>query len=104
MLVECTGDVWTLKLLLMSCRVLSRGVGTVMLYYIMDLARENNKKLRAEFLDTGRNRLMYITYKFAGFREIASLGNGVSVLEHPLTGAVQYPSHIKLRIDLHPAQ
>jgi hypothetical protein len=35
-LVEKTPECWTLKLLLMSCRVMSRGVGTIMMNYIME--------------------------------------------------------------------
>ncbi|MGB8190528.1 MAG: HAD-IIIC family phosphatase [Chitinophagaceae bacterium] len=99
MLVECTGNVWTLKLLLMSCRVMSRGVGTVMLYYIINLAKENGKKMHAEFLSTDRNRVMYVTYKFAGFKEISSLENGGSLLEHSLTDFYQYPEYIKVKTD-----
>ena len=39
-LVEKTSpEVWTLKLLLMSCRVMSRGVGTIMMSHIMQLRR-----------------------------------------------------------------
>jgi FkbH-like protein len=101
MLIECAGDVWTLKLLLMSCRVMTRGVGTVMLYYVMNLAQVSNKRLLAEFFDTGRNRLMNVTYKFAGFKEIDSLANGGSLLEHPLIDAYEYPAYINVRIDLH---
>ena len=42
--VELGPQSWTIKLLLMSCRVISRGVGTVMLTHIMKLAkrRESN--------------------------------------------------------------
>jgi FkbH-like protein len=99
MLIECAEDVWTLKLLLMSCRVMARGVGTIMLYFITNFAKENNKKLHAEFLPTDRNRLMYVTYKFAGFREVSSLENGGILLEHAFTDSHQYPNHIKVKID-----
>lgn len=37
-LVEKTQDVWHLRMLLMSCRVMSRGVGMVLLNHIMRLA------------------------------------------------------------------
>ena len=69
-LIECQENLWTVKLLLMSCRVISRGVGTVMLNYIIKLAQENNVRLRAEFLSNNRNRMMYVSYKFAGFKEV----------------------------------
>ncbi|MFD3483685.1 HAD-IIIC family phosphatase [Streptomyces sp. NPDC058665] len=62
---------WHLKLLLMSCRTMSRGVGTILLGHVMALAREAGAEaLRADFVETGRNRMMRITYAFAGFSEI----------------------------------
>lgn len=63
-------DIWNIRLLLMSCRVMSKGVGTVMLNYIMEAARRENVRLCADFIHTDRNRMMYITYKFGGFQEI----------------------------------
>lgn len=98
-MVACNGTIWTLKLLLMSCRVMSRGVGRVLLNYIMNLARENGCRLQAEFLPTDRNRLMYTTYKFAGFTEVGALENGVILLEHPLTSFSKYPEYIKVTIE-----
>lgn len=97
-MVECVDDAWTLKLLLMSCRVMSRGVGTVLLHYIINLAKEQKKTLLAEFLPTDRNRLMNITYKFAGFTETGKLENGGSLLTHPLTDFYEYPGYIKMKI------
>ena len=67
-LIERLTDLWTIKLLLMSCRVMSRGVGTIMLTHIMQLAKINNVCLQAEFVPNGRNRMMEITYRFAGLR------------------------------------
>lgn len=69
-LVQKSESIWTLRLLLMSCRVVSRGVGTVLLNHVMRLAREAGVRLQAEFVPTGRNRLMYLTYKMAGFRDV----------------------------------
>lgn len=60
---------WNIKLLLMSCRVMSKGVGSVMLNYIMKAALSEGVALSADFIPTNHNRIMYITYKFAGFRE-----------------------------------
>jgi FkbH-like protein len=97
-MVACEGNVWTLKLLLMSCRVMSRGVGGVLLNYIMNLAKENGNTLQAEFLPTDRNRLMYVTYKFAGFSEIGKLENGGVLLAQPLTDFITYPEYIKVTI------
>lgn len=96
-MVECRPEVWTLKLLLMSCRVMSRGVGSIMLGHIMNLAKANNVRLQAEFVPTERNRMMDITYRFAGFREVERQGNLV-VFEHDLNNIQPYPEYVKLEI------
>ncbi|MDR2713808.1 MAG: HAD-IIIC family phosphatase [Clostridiales bacterium] len=69
-LIEKQENTWELKLLLMSCRVMSKGVGNVLLNLIMNKAKENGVALRARFVPTDRNRMMYATYKFNGFKEI----------------------------------
>lgn len=95
-MIETTGDTWNIKLLLMSCRVMSRGVGTVMLNYIMRKAKEEGVRLIAEFIPTDRNRMMYITYKFAGFKEIEKRTDGVLILENDLENIQAVPSYISL--------
>ena len=82
-LVEKTVEVWTIKLLLMSCRVMSRGVGTIMMNHILMLARDASVRLRAEFRSNGKNRMMLVTYKFAGFNVLDQAGDLV-VFEHDL--------------------
>ena len=68
-LVETGSAVWVLKLLLMSCRVMSRGVGTVMLHHVMRAARAAGARLLAELVPNDRNRMMLITLRLGGFRE-----------------------------------
>ncbi|MFI6225935.1 HAD-IIIC family phosphatase [Micromonospora echinospora] len=89
-LVERHPTAWHLRLLLMSCRVMARGVGTVLLNHVMRSAREAGARLRADFVETGRNRMMQITYAFAGFVEVARDGQHV-VLESDL-GTIQEPA------------
>ena len=96
-LVERGHEIWTLKLLLMSCRVMSRGVGTVMLNHIMRCARDAGVRLQAEFVATNKNRAMYVAYKFAGFREIASDGSK-SVLETDFAGIQPFPAYITVDV------
>lgn len=96
-LVECLESVWTIKLLLMSCRVMSRGVGTVMLNYLINLAKENNVRLRAEFVSNNRNRMMYIAYKFAGFKEVEKKGE-LAILENELNQIQPWPEYMKVQI------
>jgi FkbH-like protein len=94
-LVERSGDVWALKLLLMSCRVVSRGVGTVLLNDIIRRACAAGVKLRAEFVPTDRNRMMYISYKFAGFREVDKRGD-VVILENDYSRIQPAPPYLEL--------
>jgi FkbH-like protein len=96
-LVECAPTTWTIKLLLMSCRVMARGVGTIMLNHIMTAAKKAGVALRAEFVANDRNRMMYITYKFAGFREIAKTA-GVATLESDLSAIQPFPAYTQVRV------
>lgn len=89
-LVQRGTPYWHLKLLLMSCRTMSRGVGTILLNHIMAAARDAGVRLRADFVETGRNRMMQITYAFAGFVEVAREGE-VAILESDLSN-VQPPA------------
>ncbi len=75
---------WQLRLLLMSCRVVSRGVGTLLLNHVIGLAVAAGRPLRADFVETGRNRMMQVTYAFAGFREISRDGADLVLQRDPL--------------------
>ena len=97
-LVECEEATWTISLLLMSCRVMSRGVGTIMMNTILRLAKNAGVRLRANFITNERNRLMYITYKFAGFREVKRVGDLI-VLEHDLAHIPSFPPYVTLYIE-----
>lgn len=92
-LIEMGADTWMLKMLLMSCRVMSRGVGTILLSRILRLAKESGARLRAEFKSTDRNRMMKITYRFAGFEEVERNGE-VAILEHDLERIQPFPDYV----------
>ncbi|MFI6298525.1 HAD-IIIC family phosphatase [Nonomuraea sp. NPDC050790] len=96
-LVEKGEEVWRLNMMLMSCRVMSRGVGMVLLNHIMRLAAEAGVAVRADFVETGRNRMMQVTYAFAGFREVSRDGAHV-VLEADLSAVQPPPSYVQLEI------
>ncbi|MCL6753067.1 HAD-IIIC family phosphatase [Nostoc sp. CCCryo 231-06] len=96
-LIECQPKSWTIKLLLMSCRVMSRGVGTIMMNHIMSLAQSNNVRLVAEFLPNDRNRMMYISYKFAGFQEIDN-NRDLVIFENDLTRIQPVPSYVNFQV------
>ena len=96
-LVEKAPDFWTIKLLLMSCRVMSRGVGTIMMSHVMQQAKAAGAKLRAEFKPNGRNRMMFVTYKFGGFKEVAQHGDLV-IFEHDLETVQPFPPYVHVQI------
>jgi methoxymalonate biosynthesis protein len=62
-------QVWHLELLATSCRVVSFGAGTVILRWLTDQAARCGVHLVADFRRTGRNRMMEIAYRFAGFTD-----------------------------------
>ncbi len=97
-LVECQPEIWTIKLLLMSCRVMSRGVGTIMVNAIMSQAREQRVRLQAEFVSTNRNRMMLVTYRFGGFKEIRQDGN-VLVFENDLSNLQAFPAYVTVLLE-----
>jgi methoxymalonate biosynthesis protein len=60
-------EVWNLKLLATSCRVVTFGAGAVLLNWLIDQAAQAGAHLVADFKPTDRNRMMDIAYRFAGF-------------------------------------
>lgn len=102
-LLEESADFVEIKLLLMSCRVMTRGIGSALLVHIIRLAHEKGKRLRAQFVDTGRNRVMYITYKLMGFAEAdeeqeEQEEGSVSILEYRGEALREYPDYLKVEV------
>ena len=93
-LVENT-DSLRIKLLLMSCRVMSRGVGSAILIYLARLKKKLGKRLFAEFKTTDRNRIMYITYKMMGFDELED-NDGDVLLEYLSDEDKEYPPYFTI--------
>jgi FkbH-like protein len=94
-LLECTAEAWTIKLLLMSCRVMSRGIGTILINYLCDEARRAEVRLRAEYIPNQKNRLMLVTFRFNGFREVDRDGP-VLVFENELSTIRRAPDYVSL--------
>lgn len=97
-LVECGPDAWTIKLLLMSCRVMHRGVGTILINHLLQLAKDAGVRLRAEFVANDVNRMMYVTYKFGGFKEIEKQGETI-LLENDLSSIQPFPDYVNVTIE-----
>lgn len=92
-LVEHRADSWRLRLLLMSCRVMSRGVGSLLLHHVMRGARAAGLPLVAEMIPNDRNRMMFATYRLAGFAEVGQEGD-VRLLRHDLAEIPAAPSYV----------
>ncbi len=93
-LIEKKSDEWEVKLLIMSCRVMSRGVGSILLNYICNEARKAGVKLKAQFVPTDKNRIMYITYKFNGFTEYKE--NNITIFEADMNHERKIPDYVEL--------
>ena len=52
----------------------------------------------AEFVQNDRNRMMYITYKFGGFKEREKHGDLV-IFEHDLQHIPPFPPYVQIRLD-----
>jgi FkbH-like protein len=94
-LLEKKEDAYIIKLLIMSCRVMTKGIGSTLLVFLIKKAARNRKKLLAEFLETDRNRAMYITYKFMGFSE-AKREENRALLTYDSDAEREYPDYIKI--------
>jgi len=99
-LLEFGSTAWRLKLLLFSCRVMAKGVGTVFMSQLRNAAKERGVQLMADFRDTGRNRMMYITYAFAGFSEKAKQDDGMVLLENQLTDIPPCPDYLETNVNV----
>lgn len=94
-LIELHDFDWCIKLFLLSCRVMTRGIGSIVLNYIKHLAKRNNVKLCAEFKQTNKNRMMYTTLMFNGFSE-SEKSNDVYLVCDDLT-TEEVPDYINIK-------
>lgn len=85
--------VWQLKLLATSCRVVTYGVGTVILHWLIDQAARAGVHLIADFRATQRNRMMEIAYRFAGFDEQGCRCRAAIAPENDITRLHLLPSY-----------
>src|SRR5262249_31323209 len=95
-LIEQGSRAWLIRLFITSCRVVTRGVGGIMMTHILESAKRRGVGLRAEFIHNDSNRMMYLTYKFHGFRKVAGHGNTV-LLEHDLENIRPYPRGVTVQ-------
>lgn len=93
-LCEKLPGVLRIRLLLMSCRVMTRGIGSALIVYLTALAAREGRRLQADFQETPRNRIMYITYKLMGFEEVERDGD-FCVLEYR-GGTRAFPDYLRV--------
>ena len=82
----------------MSCRVMNRGVGSVLMSHIMKECKKDGKKLLADFKHTKRNRMMYVSYKFANFKEVSRDEEDNILFETDLSMIQPFPPYIDVKI------
>jgi hypothetical protein len=76
---------------------MSRGVGTILINGIMKLAREAKVRLRAEFALNNGTQMMYVSYKFANFHEVARHGDLI-IFENDPSRIRDLPPHMKVKV------
>jgi len=84
-----------IRLLLMSCRVMNRGVGSTLLAHIVNIATTSGKRLTADFRRTDRNRMMYMTYRFMGFED-ADPQAEIRRLSYAGTEPLAFPHYVEV--------
>lgn len=91
-ILDQVGSTFAIDTLLMSCRVLKRGVESALLAAIVELARDNGAtRVEGRYVPTAKNAQVADLYVKHGFRDV---GDGSYVLED-LT-AVARPGHITI--------
>lgn len=96
-LIDRRGGRWVLQLLIVSCRVLSRGIGTIVFAELCRRAFGMGVPLQAHYRPTDRNRAMLIALRFAGFAKVGDLPDGGMLLERAATTLPAFPDHMRLR-------
>jgi FkbH-like protein len=94
-LLERDEEAWNIRLLLMSCRVLSTGAGTAVLSLLMHQAHAGGAIVRADFVPNDRNRMMLMSYRLAGFELEQEQDDGV-VLRHDLDRLPAMPTYMTI--------
>ena len=92
---ESEGSRWLLKLILVSCRVMSRGVGTILLNHLHERARSAGRQLEVAFRSSGKNRAMRVALMMSGFKPSGG-ANGEEMAFSRLGDAVRPPCWLRL--------
>lgn len=85
-----------LDLLLMSCRVMSRGVGAALLGQVVRRAAAAGRRPAARFVVTPVNRVMLVTLRFAGFEVTRQDGGRLLLARDPALPPPALPAHVRI--------
>jgi FkbH-like protein len=93
---ELTPEEAVLRLMLMSCRVASRGVGTVLLDHLVREAVAGGRRPVAHFVPTEVNRNMLVTLRFAGYAPVPGTKDPLVLAFDPDRLAPPKESHVRV--------
>ncbi|MFH8470760.1 HAD-IIIC family phosphatase [Streptomyces sp. NPDC017991] len=93
---ELAGADSVLLLLLTSCRVLSRGVGAVLLDHVVHRAVGAGLRPVARFVSTPVNQAMLVTLRFAGFEVVERHGDRMVLAVDPDRPRPRGPRHVRV--------
>jgi FkbH-like protein len=85
-----------LELLLTSCRVLNRGIGTVLLGHLVRDVLARGQRPVARFVPTAANRIMLVTLRFAGFAPAGPGGAELTLVCDPRRPPPPRPAHVRI--------
>ncbi|UNO38535.1 HAD-IIIC family phosphatase [Streptomyces sp. MST-110588] len=87
-----------LRLLLLSCRVMSRGVGPALIGHIARDALARGLRPLAEFVPTEVNRVMLVNLRFSGFEVVERTEDRLVLGPAPGAPLPPPPAHVRVRV------
>ncbi|MFF4468310.1 HAD-IIIC family phosphatase [Streptomyces sp. NPDC001599] len=93
---ELVGRDAVLRLMLMSCRVASRGAGGVLLHHLTRQALAAGRRPVAHFVPTEVNRNMLVTMRFVGYRATATDEERLVLTVDPEQPLPEAPGHTRV--------
>ncbi len=89
---------WSIDTLLLSCRVMGRGIETALLALVADEARRAGASvLRAEYRPTAKNEVVRNLYASHGFRLVDQTADGQTRWERDLVDTIATPAWLTVR-------
>lgn len=94
----CHPEKWEILSFLLSCRVMTRGIGNFFLSWLQHQSYRNGaKELHGQFIQRERNHRMKMLYTLSGFRPLCQVGDGTVVFAKKCTGRLHLPDWLTLR-------